>query len=72
MSETLPRDAVVKETAKEGGEALTVREFQLPPGCSPMLKELQGMNNFDESTEVLRMGKTGYRLKMPRSSGTTL
>ena len=68
----LPRDAVIKETVKEGREASIVREFQLPPSCSPMFKELQGMNGFDESTDVLRMSKPGYRLKMPRSSGATL
>jgi hypothetical protein len=67
VSEAFLRGLSFEEVAKEPGETLRACELQLPPGCTPMLRELKGMEHFNEITEVLWMLKPGYGLKdVPR------
>lgn len=63
VSEAFLRGLSFEEVAKEPGETMRACELQLPPGCTPMLRELKGMEHFNEVTEVLRMLKPGYGLK---------
>ena len=63
VSEAFLRGLTFEEVSKEPGETLRACELQLPPGCNPMLRELKGMESFNELTEVLRMLKPGYGLK---------
>ena len=63
VSEAFLRGLTFEEVAKEPGETLRACELQLPPGCNPMLRELKGMEDFNELVEVLRMLKPGYGLK---------
>ena len=63
VSEAFLRGLSFEEVAKEPGETMRACELQLPPGCTPMLQELKGMEHFNEVTEVLRMLKPGYGLK---------
>ena len=62
-SEAFLRGLTFEEVAKEPGETLRACELQLPPGCTPMFRELKGMESFNELSEVLRMLKPGYGLK---------
>ena len=52
-----------KELAETPGEVVRDVQLALPPGATPLFKQLPGMESFCEQSEVLRMLKPGYGLK---------
>ena len=64
VSEAFLRGLSFEELASEDGSK-PLREVQLllPPGAAELLRSLDGMSDFDERSECLRMLKPGFGLK---------
>ena len=52
-----------EELAQETGEPLREVNFQLPPGCIPLLRKLSGFSDFCPVREVLHLDKPGTGTK---------
>ena len=63
VSKAFLQGLTYEEIAKDTGAPLREVQFELPTGCVPLLRQVEGFEDFDPSTEVVHSDKPGTGLK---------